>query len=123
MFKVMMLLKRKPGLSLQEFIDRYESEHVPFVEQYATTLVHYSRRYLHPASHVVHGDVVAEPEYDVITELWYDDREAFEGQQAGLRARPDAVAAVVADEEQIFDRAKSRTVFVEEHISDLPPRR
>ena len=34
MFKVMALLKRKPGLSLEEFIERYEGEHVPFVMKY-----------------------------------------------------------------------------------------
>jgi hypothetical protein len=119
MFKVMMLLKREPGLSLQEFIERYERGHVPFVEQYATRIKHYSRHYLHPASHVVHGDEVLEPEYDVITELWYDDREGFEEQQESLRGRPEAIASVIADEETIFDRTKSRTVFVEDHASDL----
>lgn len=114
-----MLLKRKPGISLEEFIERYEREHVPFVEKYASRLRHYSRHYLHPGSHAVHGDVVAEPEYDVITELWYEDRSAFEDQQQGMRDRPEAIAAVVADEEKLFDRAKSRTVYVEDHVSDL----
>jgi hypothetical protein len=119
MFKVMMLLKRKPGLSLEEFIERYEGEHVPLVEKHATRITHYTRHYLHPASHVIHGDQVAEPEYDVITELWYDDREAFFEQQESLRGRPEAIAAVVADEEAIFDRPKSRTVFVEDHVSNV----
>jgi EthD domain len=119
MFKVMMLLKRKPGMSLQEFIERYESEHVPLAERYATRIKHYARHYLHPGSYVIHGDEVAEPEYDVITELWYDDRDAFEQQQESLRGRPDAIAAVIADEEKIFDRTKSRTVYVEDHVSDL----
>jgi|GEM_PF-270855 len=119
MFKVMMLLKRKAGLSLEEFIERYENEHVPFVEQYASAITHYSRHYLHPGSHVIFGDRVEEPEYDVITELWYKDRAAFEHQQEGLRGRPEAIASVAADEEKIFDRSKSRTVYVEDHISDL----
>jgi EthD domain len=119
MFKVMMLLKRKPGMTLQEFIDRYESEHVPFVEKYASRLTYYSRHYLHPGSYVIHGDVVAEPEYDVLTEMWYDDRRAFEEQQETMRERPEAIAAVVADEEKIFDRSKTRTVYVEDHVSNL----
>jgi EthD domain len=119
MFKVMMLLKRKTGLSLEEFILRYEGEHVPLAEKHASRLHHYSRHYLHPGSHVLHGDIVEEPAYDVITELWYDDRAAFEEQQQSLRARPETVAAVVADEETLFDRSKSRTVYVEDHVSDL----
>lgn len=112
-----MLLKRKPGLSLEEFVERYEREHVPLVEKHASRMRHYSRHYLHPGSHVVHGDVVLEPEYDVITELWYDDRRAFEEQQQSLRDRPEALAAVVADEETLFDRTKSRTVYVEDRVS------
>jgi hypothetical protein len=118
-FKIMMLLKRKPGLTLEEFIERYESEHVPLAEQNASHLVHYARHYLHPASHVIHGDVVADPEYDVITELWYDSRESFEAQQESLRNRPEVIAAVAADEEHLFDRAASRTVFVEDRVSAL----
>jgi hypothetical protein len=90
MFRVMMLLKRKPGLSLEEFIKRYEGEHVPLAEQHTTSLQGYIRHYLHPASHVLQGDVIQEPEYDVITELWYQDRAAFEQQQKSLRRRPEA---------------------------------
>jgi hypothetical protein len=117
--KVMLLLKRKPGLSLAEFIERYETLHVPAVEQHATVMRRYERHYLHPGSHVMFGDVVEEPEYDVITELWYDDRAAFEQQQDGLRGRPEVVAEVIADEESLFDRSKSRCVFVEDRVSEL----
>jgi hypothetical protein len=120
MLKVMMLLKRKPGLSMAEFIERYESVHVPLAEQHATKIRRYERHYLHPGRHVVLGDEVAEPQYDVITELWYDDMEAFTAQQDSLRSRPEVVAAIIADEESLFDRTKSRLVFVEDRISDLP---
>ena len=68
---------------------------------------------------MVFGDEVAEPEYDVITEVWYDDRATFERLEEALRRRPDVIAAIVADEEKIFDRTKSRTVFVEDHVSDV----
>ena len=119
MFKVMALLKRRPGLSLDEFIERYEREHVPFVTQYATKIRHYSRHYLRPASSVVFGDEVVEPEYDVVTEVWYDDRATFERLEEALRRRPDVLTAIIADEEKIFDRTKSRTVFVDERVSDL----
>jgi hypothetical protein len=119
MFKVMMLLKRRSELSLDEFIERYERDHVPAVEKHASHIQHYARHYLHPGSHVLHGDTIEEPAYDVITELWYDDRSAFEEQQRNLRSRPETVAAVVADEETLFDRARSRTVYVEDHVSTI----
>jgi hypothetical protein len=123
MLKVMMLMKRKPGLSMTEFIERYESVHVPLAEKHATKIKHYERHYLHPGSHVMFGDEVAEPEYDVITELWYDDMAALAEQQDGLRSQPEVVATVIADEELLFDRTKSRLVYVEDRVSDLSPGR
>ena len=120
MLKVMLLMKRKPGLSLADFIERYETHHVPQVEQHATSMRRYERHYLHPGGHVMFGDEVMEPEYDVITELWYDDMDSFTAQQDGLRQRPDLVAEVIADEESLFDRSKSRLVFVEDRASNVP---
>jgi SnoaL-like domain/EthD domain len=119
LLKVMLLLKRNPSLSMAEFIERYESVHVPAVLRNATRLRRYERHYLHPGRHVVFGDVVAEPEYDVLTELWYDDMAALDEQQEWLRDHPDRVEAVIEDEESLFDRSKSRLVFVEDRLSDL----
>jgi hypothetical protein len=115
----MLLLKRHPSLSMVEFIERYESVHVPAVLKNATRLRRYERHYLHPGRHVILGDVVAEPEYDVLTELWYDDMAALDEQQEWLRSHPDRVGAVIEDEESLFDRTKSRLVFVEDRVSDL----
>jgi hypothetical protein len=119
LLKVLLLLKRHPSLSMAEFIERYESMHVPAVLKNATKLRRYERHYLHPGRHVVFGDGVAEPEYDVLTELWYDDMGAFVEQQAWLRDHPDRVAAVIEDEETLFDRTKSRLAFVEDRVSEL----
>jgi hypothetical protein len=117
--KVMFLLKRKPGLSMAEFIERYETVHVPLAERNVSRLLKYERHYLHPGSHVILGDAVMEPDYDVITELWYDDVDTFERQQESLRAQPALVAEIIADEEQLFDRAKSRLVFAEDRVSEV----
>ena len=115
----MLLLKRHPSLSMAEFIERYESVHVPAVLKNATKLRRYERHYLHPGRHVIFGDEVAEPEYDVLTELWYDDMAALDEQQEWLRSHPDRVAAVIEDEESLFDRTRSRLVFVEDRVSEL----
>ena len=120
MLKVMMLLKRKPGLSMEEFIEHYERVHVPLAEQNAARLTHYARHYLHPAPDILAGGEPLEPEYDVITEIWYESTDAFKEQGDAMRGYPERIAAIIADEEQLFDRAKSRTVFVEDRVSDLP---
>jgi ketosteroid isomerase-like protein len=119
MVKVMLLLKRKPGLSMAEFIERYESVHVPLAEKNANKIKRYERHYLHPGRLPMYEDDVAEPEYDVITELWYDDIDAFTEQQEAMRRQPERIAEIIADEEELFDRTKSRLVFVEDRISDL----
>ena len=119
MLKVMLFMKRKPGLSLDEFIDHYERVHVPLALTNARNLVHYERHYLRPGRFVPFGDELVEPDYDVITELWYDSEATFEDQQALLRRHPEVLDDIVADEEQLFDRSKSRFAYVEDYMSDL----
>jgi len=87
LLKVMLLLKRHPSLSMAEFRERYESIHVPAVLKNATKLRGYERHYLHPGRHVIFGDTVAEPEYDVLTELWYDDMAALKAAAASSQMK------------------------------------
>jgi hypothetical protein len=119
MLKVMLFMKRKPGLSLEEFIEHYERVHVPLALKNARNVVHYERHYLRPGRFVPFGDDLVEPDYDVITELWYESEAVFEDQQALLRRHPEVLADIVADEEQLFDRSKSRFAYVEGHVSEL----
>ena len=120
MLKVMLFMKRKPGLSLEEFIEHYERVHVPLALTNARNLVHYERHYLRPGRFVPFGSEVIDPEYDVITELWYESEDAFERQQDLLLRHPEVLADIVADDEQLFDRSKSRFAYVEDHMSELP---
>jgi hypothetical protein len=120
MFKVMALLKRRTDLSLRAFIDHYETRHAPLGLRYLTAADRYRRRYLDPIPYPLDGRV-AEPAYDVLTELWFADRGRYDEGMAQLGA-PEASALIVADEERFLDRTRSRLVFVEEHRSVLPGR-
>ena len=121
MVKVMLLLKRKPGLSLEEFIERYESIHVPLALRHATPkMLRYERHFLHPSPRDIYGDEQGEPEYDVITEIWYEDMDVLRGVQRGMQQNSARVAEIIEDEEKLFDREKSRLVFVENRASELP---
>lgn len=119
MLKVMLLLKRKPGMTLVEFIDRYERVHAPLVSRTGSKAKRYERHYLHPRGRFLWDDEVVEPEYDVVTELWYEDLETFEALMAGIRAHPERIAPILADEHEMFDRDKCRVTLVESHLS--PP--
>ena len=122
MLKVMLLMKRRPGLSLAEFIERYETVHVPLAEKHARGLLRYERHYLHPSPTDLYGTEVGEPEYDVLTELWYEDMAAFQKTYSGMTRHPERIADIVADEEKLFDRSRSRVAFVEDRLSDLGAR-
>jgi hypothetical protein len=57
-------------------------------------------------------------DFDVITELWFDDRGVFEKVVAGA-SRGLLPAAVLADEERLFDRSRSRYATAVEIDSEL----
>lgn len=120
MFKVMILMKRRQGMSMDEFIDYYETNHAKLGLKFAPNMTHYSRHYLRPIPDVLEG-AVNEPAYDVITEVHFASREAFE-ENGRIMQAPEALAALIADEENLFDRPAKSRVIVESHESDLSDR-
>jgi len=108
-------------MSMEEFIDHYENHHAKLGIQFAPNMIHYSRHYLRPVADVLEGQAT-EPAYDVITEVHFASREAYE-ENGRLMQSPDALAALIADEERLFDRRAKSRVLVETHESDLSDRR
>jgi hypothetical protein len=116
-FKLLIFLKRRPGMSLEAFRDYYENVHARLGEKYAAGLRRYVRRYVEPLPHAATG-APAEMSFDVITELWFDDRAVFE-KVAQFAPRGELPAEVLADEERLFDRSKTRYATVIELDSGL----
>src|SRR5262249_24856042 len=114
MFKVFGFLTKKGGLSLQEFIGYYESKHVPLIRSLAAKPLVYKRRYLSPNQKVTTSG--GEIDFDVMTELVFADRAAFEAWMAEL-AKPEASALVVADEARFLDRTQTRAYIVDEYTT------
>ena len=112
MIKMVLLLKRKAGMSFADFKDYYETTHSVLGKKILKTAVRYPRRFLQPlgapADYESGGD-----RYDCITEVWFTDQAAFESAMADA-AQPEAAALLAADEEQLFDRSKIRFYLVEE---------
>jgi uncharacterized protein (TIGR02118 family) len=111
-------MKRKPGLSVEAFRDYYENNHVPLVSKYPSRAVRYMRRFIDPLPHPETGPF-DNPPFDVITELWFDDEEAFRKSVAYLTTAimPDEV---VEDERKFFDRSSFRIATVTECESGPP---
>jgi len=108
------LLKRREGMSKADFIAYYEAHHRVIGEQvlagYATR---YVRRYLHPmdGEDQIH-------DADVVMEIDFPDRATMDAFFAAA-GHPDTAAMIAEDEARLFDRARIRTVTVEERASTM----
>ncbi len=117
-FKILLLMKRRPGMSVADFRDYYENRHVPLALKYdGGAMTRYVRRYLEPQPNAELGTNEELP-YDVVSELWFEDEAAF---RATLHYMTTSVMPddVVADEMNLFDRPTMRIATVIECETDL----
>ncbi len=120
MIKTVALLKRRQGMSTEEFRAYYESTHRVIGERYlGGYALKYMRRFLNPRSDPATATFGTDGDFDVIMEIWYPDQETYEAVGKRL-AEPDAVAEILADELKLFDREKNRFFTVTEAVSELP---
>jgi hypothetical protein len=117
-YKVLLFMKRRPGMSVEAFRDYYETRHAPLCQSLAAGrgMKRYLRRYIDPQPHPETG--AFEPSFDVITELWFDDEEIFNGTVAYLTTAimPEMI---IEDEKNLFDRGSFRIATVVECETDL----
>jgi hypothetical protein len=113
--KILLMMKRKPGMSVEAFRDYYETRHAPFCAQWSNPKSRYFRRYLDPQPHPETG--MNELPFDVITELWFEEQADRDRTLAYLTSSvmPDAV---IEDEKNLFDRSSFRIVTVTEYETD-----
>lgn len=112
------LMRRKPGLSMAEFADYYESSHVPLVMGILGDFIEtYERHYLdygHPFSRIAAGVGAADDGgqlFDVVTRVIWRDL-------PGARAKmsdPHFASLVTSDEENFLDRPTMQNVVVARH--------
>jgi hypothetical protein len=115
-WKIVMLMKRKPGISVEEFRNYYETRHAPMAEKYSKGVARYIRRYLNPLDHPETGPGGELP-YDVITEIWFTDEAIFKSMLAYITTTimPDEV---IADEKNLFDRSSFKLATYTECETD-----
>jgi hypothetical protein len=118
-YKILLFMKRRPGMTVAAFRDYYENSHVPLALKYTKGPVRYVRRYLEPQRHAESGTCEELP-YDVITELWFDDEAIWRG-TVDYIANNVMPADIVADEARVFDRTTMRIATVIECETDLGP--
>ena len=118
MIKLILLAKRKAGMSREAFIDYYENQHVPLVGRLAPGQSAYRRNYVRHDRVAIPPDFTGELEYDVVTEVIWKDRESH-ARTMEKAADPEIAQQIAEDEEKFFERESMRFFVVETHESDL----
>lgn len=119
-YKILLFMKRRSGMTVEEFRDYYESVHAPLATKHARNLTRYVRRYIEPLPHPETGQW-EDPTFDVITEIWVEN-------EAEFRTLVQAMTTftmprnIIEDEDQLFDRSSFRIATVVERDTDMTDR-
>ncbi len=117
MIKVVMPMKRRPGMTVEAFREYYESKHRLIGEKYLRGYaIKYMRRFTNAT--VDRDGELREPEYDVFLEIWYPDLDTMQA-CAKVLSEPAAQQEIREDEEKVFDTRFMRSYIVDEYVSEL----
>jgi hypothetical protein len=117
-YKIIMPLRRKPGMSVEAFRNYYETYHRRIGEKYlAGYATRYMRRYTDALPDA--DGQMQDPDFDVLLEIWFPDAETFQVCAARF-VTPEAEKEIREDEEQLFDRRHMPTYALHECESELP---
>ena len=107
MIKVITLLKRKPGLSLDEFYKYWREKHAPVALQDNPQMVKYVQN---------HGVILSSGEqaYDGVAETWWPDMDTFQAAVAILQS--EAGRAHLEDLERFVDLSQMVSIVTEEKV-------
>jgi uncharacterized protein (TIGR02118 family) len=109
LIKVIEMIKRKPGLSLEEFSRYWEEEHAPLIAKHIPHL----RKYVQ--NHALRLPGGGEPPIDGIAELWFDDFESWRKSADWILNESGTV--VHQSEEKFTDKSKFKAfICIEKEI-------
>jgi hypothetical protein len=114
MLKVFAFLVRREGMAMQDFIEHYETQHVPLVLRFVPPPLVYKRNYLQRGHGFnKEGEAIG---FDAVTEQVWADRAALDAWMAGLSA-PGVGEQIVADEERFLDRSRTLYYVIDERVT------
>lgn len=117
MFKIMVLIKRREGTSMANFIDYYESSHSVLAATHLPHTRSYFRHYLTPLGDHVGGAPIELP-YDVVTEMVFDAEAEFD-KAMEILGNPEVRDAITSDEEHLFERTSITFTKVDSYETDM----
>lgn len=107
MIKSIVVARKKPGLTVQEFNHYWKEIHGPL----AARLIPGLRRYVQNHMVPIQG---MEYDGDGVVEMWYDDVEAYQKSMEYLRS-PEG-KPLMEDGDKFADMTDARVWIVEEHV-------
>ena len=114
MFTVFGYLSKREDLSREDFMDHYETHHVPLILSLAPSPLVYKRHYVQRADEVnLHDETLG---FDVVTELGFADRAGFLEWIAEVTTGR-AGEQVAADEARFLDRSRTRSCVIEDRVT------
>ena len=123
--KAVFLIKRKPGLSPEEFRNHYENVHIPLAMKYiGHLLLDYRRNYpqalvVDPAGAALQGEATrAYCDYDCITEMWVEKEQDL-AEMAAIFGSPEVAPILAEDEARFLDSKNAVMIMSEEVFTDL----
>ena len=121
MIKILVFNARRPGVSLEEYRDYYETVHAPLARSLFPTVGVYRRNYVDleqtARAETRRGVTAATPggegglRFDSVSEVFFDSWADFETFR-DRSAEPEVRARVLADEEHFLDPAAIRRFVV-----------
>jgi hypothetical protein len=124
-FKQICFFRKRPDMTMEEFMDYYENQHSQLAKKAGLkpalpNAQRYVRRYLKPEKNPVTGQVI-DPGYDCLMEIWWNSREDYERSFA-IISDPERLPAVMADEARLFASHNNPVCSViEEYDSPMGP--
>ena len=111
MVKSIALISRKSSISREEFAKHYEEVHAPLALKHLPMIKRYLR------NHVVDIPGAEGPDFDCVTEFWFDSME--DALKVVEFVQSDAGQVIRDDEDKFLDRDKSVFFLVDERVSDI----
>lgn len=108
MIKLIQLLKRKGGLTQEEFSQYWEEIHGPL----AAKMIPKLRKYVH--NYPIRLSKGGEPPIDGIAELWFNDLESW--RESVNWYRSDEGKVIREDEDKFIDKSKLVVFVAEEKV-------
>jgi uncharacterized protein (TIGR02118 family) len=116
MLKMIGMMKRRPGMSPQEFARYWREEHAPLGFEVLPDDIPI-RGYIQNYTHRTEGD--SEPEFDGIVEVWFDDMETF--QRWFTWYFSDGAKPMRDDEANFMDSGAIKLLLMDEAVVVEPP--